>query len=129
MIVFIYWSVNSCESQIRWSSGQKTMYHNFAIWLFHKTFSVCCLLCWTGLNWFEGNLGRTSCTVHSISAQDKPGRIWMALWAYFGIWHFGKRHLGIKISSLGLFGTTTFWPKNISAWEYYCTMDILVQGH
>ena len=38
MIVFIYWSVNRCESQIRWSSGQKTMYHNFAIWLFHKTF-------------------------------------------------------------------------------------------
>ena len=26
-----------------------------------------CLLCWTGLNWFMGHLGRVKCTVNSIS--------------------------------------------------------------
>ena len=39
MIVFIYRSVNRCESQIRRSSGQKIMYHNFPIWVFHTVFN------------------------------------------------------------------------------------------
>ena len=29
----------------------------------------CCLLCWTGLNWFMDRLGRATCTLHSVSAQ------------------------------------------------------------
>ena len=34
-----------------------------------KIQEACCLLYWTGLNWFIGCLGRATCTVHSISSQ------------------------------------------------------------
>ena len=44
-------------------------------------------------------------------------------WAYFGTWHFG-----MNISSRGPFRTRTFWHENISAWVYFCTMDVSAQG-
>ena len=31
---------------------------------------ACCLLCWTGLNWFAGLLGRARCIVNSIADQS-----------------------------------------------------------
>ena len=33
------------------------------------------LLCWTGLNWFMGHLGRVKCTVNSISTHTSNERI------------------------------------------------------
>ena len=34
-----------------------------------------CLLCYSGINWFMGRFGRTTCTVHSISAQTSQEEI------------------------------------------------------
>ena len=33
---------------------------------------LCCLLYWTGLNWYMDYFGRATCTVHLISAQNSP---------------------------------------------------------
>ena len=44
-----------------------------------------------------------------------PSYYFRKSWAYFGTWHFGKRHFGTDISSRGFFSTRTFQHWYISA--------------
>ena len=56
-----------------------------------------------------------------------PSYYFRKSWAYFGTWHFGKRHFGTDISSRGFFSTRTFCHENISTLVYFGTMDNLEQ--
>ena len=99
--------------------------------------SVCCLLCWTGLNWFEGNLGRTFnfCRRRTrknlnglglILASDISARDISALRCHHGEFsaqqHFGPRtfqHGNILVP--WTFGTGTLRHWDISEQGYLCT--------
>ena len=51
------------------------------------------------------------------------------VWAYFGTWHFGKRHFGTDISSRWIFATRTFWHGYFLAPWMFWHGDVTALGH
>ena len=54
--------------------------------------------------------------------------IWKA-WAYFGTWHFRRRHFGTAFSARGYFGTRTFWHGYFLALRMFLHGNVMALKH